>query len=279
MYKVHNSVIKEHGEGAASYLVFNTETNKIVCAGEKSISTEKRTRIHRLDAMKESLSHAVVTVEPDSTLEVYDHQIPDASLVMGRLRNEISNLIESKNISVKFNSAHESLHVIAHGLMCMSKDFSPDFSTAISQSNYQIQNPVHLFTDGSYNNQSQEGETAIGYALIDDTGTLIGLGSHPIPSTHSSLEAEYRAVEAGLNKAEKYDAATDITLRTDNRRVYRTLTEELPPLDRNSELVQSIENTAQKFVNIDILKTDRNENRLADALAGYGHKSTIVGAM
>lgn len=279
MYKVHNSVIKEHGEIAASYLVVDTDSQKIICAGETDISTERRTGIHRRQAMRESLSHAILTVDSDSTLQVYDHQIPDASLITGRLRNEITSLIERKNLSITFNSTPDSLHDVAHGLMCMSRDFSEQFSTAISRSNYQIQNPVHLFTDGSYNNQSADGETAIGYALVDNTGTLIGLGSHSIPSAHSSLEAEYEAVRAGFNKSRKYDDLTNITLRTDNRRVYRTLNGEMIPLERNEGLVTDIESTYDSFETIEITKTDRGDNRLADALAGYGHESTIVGTI
>lgn len=279
MYKVHNSVIKEHGEIAASYLVVDTETQKIICAGETDIATEQRTGIHRRQAMRESLSHAILTVEPQSTLQVYDHSIPDASLITGRLRSEITSMIESKNLSITFSSTPDSLHDVAHGLMCMSRDLSEPFSTAISQSDYQIQNPVHLFTDGSYNNQSADGATAIGYALVDDTGSLIGLGSHSIPSAHSSLEAEYEAVRAGVNKARKYDDLYSVTLRTDNRRVYRTLCGEMLPLDRNESLVSDIESTYDSFESIEIKKTDRGENRLADALAGYGHESTIVGTI
>lgn len=283
MYKVHNSVIKEHGEIAASYLVVDTETQKIVCAGETDITNEKRTGIHRRQAMRESLSHAILTVEPQSTLQVYDHRIPDASLITGRLRSEITSMIDSKNLSIKFSSTPDSLHDVAHGLMCMSKDFSDDFSepfsTAISQSDYQLQNPVHLFTDGSYNNQSADGATAIGYALVDDAGTLIGLGSHSIPSAHSSLEAEYEAVRAGVNKARKYDDLYTVTLRTDNRRVYRTLSGVMSPLDRNESLVSDIESTYDDFESIEIKKTSRGDNRLADSLAGYGHESTIVGTI
>lgn len=279
MYKVYNAVIKEHGETAASYVVVDTETQEMVCAGETDISNKKRNRVHRLNAMQESLAHAVITVESGSTLSVYDHQIPDASLIFGRLRDEIITLIKNKNLSIEFNSTISSLHDIAHGLMCMSQDFSEPFSTAISNTEYEIQNPVHLFTDGSYDNHNENGDTAIGYALVDDSWTLIGLGSHSIPPAHSSLEAEYKAVRAGLNKSKKYNSVTEIQVLTDNQRVFRTLNGELDPLPRNKNLITEIESTYSSFDILEVIKTHRQENRLADALAGYGHESTIVGAL
>lgn len=280
MYKVHSTVLKEHGEHFRSYVVLDTNSEKVLCAGQKStdhISTTSSTK-NRLEGMKEGLAHATLTVDEESTIQVYDHSIPDASLILGRLSEEVNNIIGRKNLTIKFSSTTDPVDEIAAGLSRMSRVSEQELSTAVSKPDYAVANPVRLYADGSYKDESN-GDTAIGYALIDDDGTLIGLGSHSIPSAISSLEAEYEALRAGVNKASKYDQITNLTLISDNRRVATTLAEQKDPLPRNEDLVTEIKTKFTNFTTTTVDEESRDKNLLADALATYGHTSTLVGAI
>lgn len=270
-------MLREEGEKSISYIVLDTTDNKVVCAGEENAIPNASAHAQRRKAMRDGLSHAALVAEASETIEVYDHSIPDASLITGRLATEIRTLLDRKNLSVTFTSTQDKVNEVVLGLSRMSRQQNA-FTTAVSKENYEMSNPVSIYADGSYRDQSN-GDTAIGYAIIDNANSLIGLGSHSIPTTISSLEAEYQAVRAGVNKAVKYDDITEVTLYSDNSRVANVLGGTQNALDRNTTVTEDIHETLERFAEVTVKHTPRGNNLLADSLADYGHTETLVGAL
>lgn len=270
-------MLRESGEKSLSYLVLDTTDNTVVCAGEEEAILNASAHAQRRRAMRNGLSHAAVVADTGETIEVYDHNIPKSSLIMGRLPTDIQGLINRKDLAVTFSSTQEEVKDVVLGLSRMSRQQN-GFTTAVSEEDYEVSNPVSIYADGSYRDHS-DGATAIGYAIIDNSESLIGLGSHSIPTTISSLEAEYQAVRAGVNKAVKYDDITSINLYSDNSRVANVLNGTQDALDRNTTVTEDIKDTLAQFAAVTVEHTPRSNNLLADSLADYGHTETLVGAL
>lgn len=277
MLKAHNAVNREEGYASLSYLVVNTDTHRIVSGGEHGVNKNARsTGYYRIKAMTTALEHATLHADPHETISVFDHQIPHAETeVMKTLNTELCSLINKKSLSIKFTSEHDSLHTVTHGMMCMSLDYNKPFSTQISDPEYEVQTPVTLYTDGSHKDAINC--TALGYAFIDADDTLVGLGAQSSAPLHSSLEAEYKAVHAGIAQAIEQPAITDVELTIDNKRVADVLKGYRQPLDRNNETVTELFKLIDQFSSFTVTETNRTKNRLADALADYGHTQNITG--
>lgn len=277
MLKAHNAVNREQGYASLSYLIVDTDTQQIISGGEYGVDkTARSTGYYRTEAMATALEHATLHADPNETISVFNHKIPHAETdVMSVVEPEVSTLIQSKELTVDFTSEHDSLHTVTHGMMCMSRDYNKPFSTQISDTEYEIQTPVELYTDGSHKDAANR--TALGYAFIDDAGTLVGLGAQSIAPLHSSLEAEYQAVYAGVMQALEQPELSHLVLHVDNKRVADVLKGYRPPLERNKDTADELFALMENFEQFDVKETNRTENRLADSLANYGHEQNING--
>lgn len=279
MLHAHNAFDREQGYASISYLIVDMERQEVLSGGEQEIERVSQSASeYRKDAMITALEHAVLHAETNEQVYLFDHKIPNAKeLVFNAIPPEIASLISRKELTVQFTSTGNSLRKITHGIMCMSKEYDETFSTHISSDAYEISYPLQLYTDGSHRQETDE--IAIGYAFVDDSGTLLGMGadSEQVSEEYSSLEAEYDAVYQGLLRVKNTTPTGEIRLKVDNNRVADVLKGYRDPLERNCTAVTEIQALCDSVPEFSVRETNRSHNRLADSLARYGYNSPISG--
>lgn len=261
-------------EGESEYIAHLSifDDSVVVTAGVEPLPPSWESRDARKRGIQQSVSHTLDVVAPDA-LQVYDHEINDAGLVLGRLPPHHRETVSSIDVSfVESNTMYEK---ILKGLASFSNRQAPWSHKGNLSS--PIKNHAYVYTDGSH--IPANGDSSVGYVITDTTGQIYEFGSKPLDSTtERPIVAEFEAIKYGIQKAQNRDDINTITIFTDCMdavRALNSLGQNQAVPNEATEQPWEIGLAASAFRTVGVSYVNREENTLADALAKRGQMASF----
>lgn len=261
-------------DGQSEYIAYMSifDDSVVVTAGVEPLPPSWESRDARKRGIQQSVSHTLDVVAPDA-LQVYDHEIDEAGLVLGRLPPHHRETVGETDVSfVDSNTMYEK---ILRGLASFSTRQAP--WTHKGNLSSPIKNHAYVYTDGSHIHSN--GDSAVGYVITDTTGQIYEFGSKPLSEeTARPIVAEFEAIKHGIEKANRRDDIKTITVFTDCMdavRALNSLGQNQAVPNEATEYPWKIGLAASAFRTVGVSYVNREENTLADALAKRGQMASF----
>jgi len=262
-------------DGQNEYITYMSvfDESIVVTAGVEPIPPSWSDTDARKRGIQRSVSHTLDVIEPDG-LEVYNHQLDEAGLTLGRLPPDHRSKISELNVSfIESNSFYKK---ILEGLASFSNKHAPwSHKGNLSE---PIKNHAYIYTDGSY--YPDNGESAVGYVITDTAGQIYEFGSQSLDETKTRpLIAEFEAIKCGIQRAKERDDVKSITIFTDCMEAVRALNSlgqnDAIPNDATQKPWE-IGLEASEIRTVSVSYINRESNQLADALAKRGQSTSFT---